>query len=194
MANNDKEFDLAFSNAIDEVLKDWKASMKESVNSAVKEAQNDFMKKSLNCLQEYYNSYSPDVYDRTNTLRHAFLPYLDIDEKKDKIVGSVGVQYDASILEQYIGDPVMYMGRDGIPRIKHVGYYGSAKHQPVDAWWVLDNYLNGIHPDGSANEEDYIVDYKSPNQKMDEYKKSYAKTFDENVLFGLLRQVAKKMK
>jgi hypothetical protein len=194
MANNDKEFDLAFSNAIDEVLKDWKASMKEAVNSAVQEAQKDFMNKSLNCLQEYYNNHSPDVYDRTNTLRHAFLPYLDVKEKRDKIVGSVGVQYDASILEQYIGEPVMYMGRDGVPRIKHVGYYGSAKHQPVDAWWVLDNYLNGIHPDGSANEEDYIVDYKSPNQKMDEYQKSYAKTFDENVLFGLLRQVAKKMK
>ena len=194
MANNDKEFDLAFSNAIDEVLKDWEASMKEAVNSAVQEAQTDFMKKSLNCLQEYYSSHNPDVYDRTNTLRHAFLPYLDIDEKKDRIVGSVGVQYDASILEQYIGEPVMYMGRDGIPRIKHVGYYGSAKHQPVDAWWVLDNYLNGIHPDGSENEEDYIVDYKSPNQKMNEYQKSYAKTFDKNVLFGLLRQVAQKMK
>ena len=194
MAKNDKNFDLALSNAIDEVLKDYKGAMKEAVSSAVKEAQRDFMKRAEGCLYEYYASFSPNIYDRTRTLRHAFLPYLSINEDDDKISGSVGVQYDAAVLEQYIEDPVVYIGRDGIPKIKHVGYYGSAKHQPVDAWWVLDNYLNGIHPDGSDEEENYIVDYKSPNQKMNEYKEAYAKTFDENVFFGLLRQVAKKMK
>lgn len=194
MANNDRNFDLALNNAIDEVLKDYKSAMREAVHSAVREAQRDLMHKAMNCLQEYYNNFSPERYDRTNTLQHAFLPYLDIDEDDDKIAGSVGVQYDASVLERYIGDPPIYIGRDGIPKIKHIGYYGSAKYQPVDTWWVLDNYLNGIHPDGSADEESYILDDKSPNQKMNEYIKLYSKTFDENVWFGLLKQIAKKMK
>ena len=194
MAKNDKNFDLALNNAIDEVLKDYKGAMKEAVRSAIEEAQTDFMKKAVSCLQEYYDNFSPERYDRTDTLRHAFLPYLDIDEDEDKISGSVGVQYDALALERYIGDPPIYIGRDGNPKVKHIGYYGSAKYQPVDTWWVLYNYLNGIHPDGSPDEEGYTVDYKSPNQKMEEYRKLYAKTFDENVLFGLFKQVAKKMK
>ena len=194
MAKNDKNLDKALSNAIDDILKDYKSAMKGAIEFAAKEAEKDLMKKAKNCLIEYYANYDQVQYDRTYILQHAFLPYSNIKNGKDKISGSVGVQYDPSTLESYIGDPVIYIGRDGEPKVKHQGYYGSANYQPVDAWWVIDNYLNGVHPatDGAGIYYE-IRDGVSPNQKMNSFIKEYAKTFDENVFLGILGQIAKKM-
>jgi hypothetical protein len=193
MASNDKNLDLALSNAIDDMLKDYKNAMKDAVEFAAKEAGKDLMKKARTCLQEYYASREPEEYERINILQYAFLPYSKINYKDGKVTGSVGVEYDATTLELYIGDPIMYKSGDEM-KVKHVGYYGSEKHQPVDASWVIDNYLKGLHPDGGDDYASFYRDQKSPNQKMDEYIKSYAKTFDENVLLGLMGQIAKKMK
>lgn len=196
MAKNNKNLDSAISNAVDDLLKDYKSAMKEAIKFASKQAEKDFMAKAKSCLQEYYDNYSPNRYDRTETLQYAFLPYANIKYGKDKVVGAVGVQYDTAALEVYIGDPEY--SKNG--KIKHTGYYGSSNYQPVDSWWVLDNYLRGIHPitnGGTTSETSIyyeIIDEKSPNQKMNEFIESYEKTFDENVLFGLLGQIAKKIK
>ena len=200
MAKNDKNLDNALSNAIDDLLKDYRGAMKEAIKFAAEQAGKDLMTKAKTCLQEYYESYDPtERYDRTNTLQYAFLPYSQIKYGDDKVVGKVGVEYSASMLEQMMPSPVYYQGRDGTQKIKHEGYYGSSNYQPVDAVWVLDNYLRGIHPTtngGSTSETAIyyeIFDAKSPNQKMNEFIKEYDKTFDENVLLGLLAQIAKKM-
>jgi hypothetical protein len=194
MAKNDKDLDKALNKAIDDILKDYKGAMREAVKFAAKKTEADMMNKAKNCLQEYYDNFEPNAYKRTHILQYAFLPYSKIQYGDDKISGSVGVQYDAETLEQYIGEPSMYLGSNGMPKVKHVGYYGSSNYQPVDAWWVIDNYLNGIHPttDGKYTYIE-IVDPVSPNRKMDEFIKNYAKTFDTNVFNGLLDQIAKKM-
>ena len=197
MAKNDKNLDKALSDAIDDTLKDWRKSMTNAVDFAIDRAQFDWMNEAKNCLSEYYK-HEPDVYQRVyingkSLLEYSFVPYKKVKYGTKKVTGSVGVEYDASALEAYIGDPVTYVGEDGIIRTKHVGYYGSAKHQPVDAWWVIENYLMGLHPDGGADRSSFNADSESPNSKMQRYKKEYQKIFDENVLLGLLGQIAKKM-
>ncbi len=199
MANNDKNLDKALNNAIDDLLKDYREAMATAINFAVDQAKKDIMKKAKTCLLEYYNSREPEQYDRTYILQHAFIPYspaLKTTNKNgvEKVSGSVGVEYSPTELEKWIGDPVMYMGRDGTQKIKHVGYYGSSNYQPVDAEWVIDNYLLGIHPTTDADDE-YIpvMDSKSPNAKMNEFIKNYEKTFDENVLLGMMAQIARKI-
>lgn len=200
MAKNDKNLDKALSDAIDDLLTDYRGAMKEAIKFAAEQAGKDLMAKAKTCLQEYYDNYDPtEQYERTHTLQYAFLPYFKVDYGEDKVVGKVGVEYSPSMLEQMMPSPTYYTGRDGNKKIRHEGYYGSSNYQPVDANWVLDNYLRGIHPttNGGSTPETAIYyeifDAKSPDQKMKEFIKSYDKTFDENVLLGLLGQIAKKM-
>ena len=187
---NDKNLDKALSNAIDDVLKDYKSAMKEAVSFAAVEAQKDFMDKALTCLEEYYDNYDPTSYKRTDTLYRAFLPYVNVKFGNEKISGQVGVEYDASLLNTYVVGSNDYGHRD-IDSGKDI--------MPINEW-VLYNYLHGIHPTtdgisipGMATYFE-VKDAVSPNQKMNEFIKSYDKTFDENVLLGLLGQIAKKMK
>ena len=189
MAKNNKSLDRALSKAVDEILKSYKSAMTEAVKFATKQAEKDFMKKAHSCLQEYYDNFIPNSYDRTETLQYAFLPYSNVKYGSDKISGQVGVEYSADMLEQMMPPPTY--SRDG--KIIHKGYYGSSAHQPVDAWWVIENYLMGLHPDGGDDREFFISDSKSPNEKMNEFIKSYASIWDENVFAGLLAQIAKKI-
>lgn len=191
MAKNNKSLDKTLGKAVDDILKDYKSAMKDAVKFAAKQAEKDFMDKAHSCLQEYYDNFDPNRYDRTETLQYAFLPYKSITYGSDKITGSVGVEYSAEMLEQMM--PSLVYSKTG--KLKHSGYYGSAKYQPVDASWVIDNYLRGIHPYTDGGTDYYeIFDAQSPNDKMNEFIKNYAETFDQNVLTGLLAQVAKKMK
>lgn len=190
MAKSNTSMDKALSKAVDDILKDYKSAMKSAVRFAVKQAEKDFMDKAHSCLQEYYDNFEPNRYDRTDTLQYAFLPYLDVTYGTNKIVGSVGVEYSAEMLAQMMPPPEY--SKSG--KLKHTGYYGSSKYQPVDTSWVIDNYLRGVHPYTVGGVYYEVFDNKSPDEKMNDFIAEYAKTFDENVLFGLLTQVAKKMK
>lgn len=217
MAKNNKSLDEALGKAVEDLLKDEKKAMKKAIKFAVKEAQKDLMAKADSCLIEYYNEYSPNSYDRTNSLRQSFLPYEKVVTKGDIVEGSVGVQYSASKLQEYIESiqPGSWEREDGS---LHGGYYGSRKYQPVDAWWVIENYLEGIHPTTqNVYAEDDFITYKvngkerkqkmligstyvpvkvgkSANEKMEEFKNTYDKTFDQNLLLGLMAELAVQIK
>lgn len=197
MAQKAKNIDEAVSNAIDDLLKDFRGAMREAVEFAVDQAEEDFKKEANNCLKQYY-SRDPDVYDRTKTLHYAFVPYRPkIKYTKDKAYGSVGIEYDPNELEKYAVDTLRTKTRkDGSgDYILHVGYYGSAKHQPIDSWWVIDNFLAGRHPDGGDEPSSYdVYPAKTPDQQMNEYRDNYGKKFDNNILVSLLKQVSDKMK
>ena len=157
--------------AIKELKKNYKQVLKEAVQYATEEAQKDVYTRALTCLEEYYASYDPSSYDRSDSLRHAFLPYMNVESNNDYIISTVGIEYNAGVLEAYAGS----------------SYDASRKYGRVDASWVIDNYLDGIHPttDGSsiAGEAVYleIVDQISPTQKMDNYLENYADKFADNV-------------
>lgn len=217
MANKNKSLDEALDKAVEDLLKDEKKAMKKAIKFAVNEAKADLMAKADSCLIEYYNEYSPHSYDRTNSLRQSFLPYEKVVTKGDIVEGSVGVQYSASRLQEYIeaNQPGSWEREDGS---LHGGYYGSRNYQPVDAWWVIENYLEGIHPTTvNVYAEDDFMTYmvngkerkqkmligstyvpvkvgRSANEKMKEFIDKYDKTFDENILLGLMAQLAAKIK
>ena len=176
--------------AIDEVLKDYKTAMTAAVEYASNRAVEDIWKYSISCLEEYYDNYDPESYKRTDNLWHAFVPYLDIKNNKKNVTSTVGVEYDASLLTTYVVGSKDYGTRD----------FDSDKNIVPINEWILDNYLNGIHPatDGvrKPGEATYlpIIDPVSPTQKMYEYINRYVKTFDSNLLAHLASQVAKKMK
>ena len=160
-----------FNTAIKELKKNYKKVLVEAVQYATEEAQKDVHTKALTCLEEYYASYDPTSYNRSESLEYAFLPYKHITQSGDYIVSTVGVEYNADLLAAYAGS----------------SYDASRKYGRADANWVIDNYLDGIHPitDGSsiAGEAVYmeIVDPISPTEKMDNYLEQYASTFANNM-------------
>lgn len=219
MAKKNKSLDEALEKAVEDLLKDEKKAMKGAIKFAKDEALKDFMAKAESCLMEYYNERSPESYDRTNSLKQSFLPYEKVVTKGDVVEGSVGVQYSARKLQEYIeaNQPKSWEREDGS---LHGGYYGSRKDffQPVDAAWVINNYLEGIHPTTvNVYAEDNFITYQvngkerkqkmligstyvpvkvgpSANEKMEKFKNEYKKTFDDNLLLGLMAQLATKIK
>lgn len=160
-----------FTNAIKELKKNYKQVLMEAVQHATEEAQKDVYNKALTCLEEYYASYDPTSYRRSESLEYAFLPYKHITQNSSYIISTVGVEYNADLLAAYAGS----------------SYDASKKHGRADANWVIDNYLDGIHPitDGSiiAGQAVYmkIKDPVSPTEKMDIYLEQYAQTFRDNM-------------
>jgi hypothetical protein len=157
--------------AMQELKKHYKTVLKEAVQYATEEAQKDVYTKALTCLEEYYANYDPSSYKRSESLQYAFVPYMNIQHNSDYITSTVGVEYNADMLAAYAG----------------TSYSASKKYGIADANWVIDNYLDGIHPitDGSsiAGEAVYmeILDPVSPTEKMDTYLEQYAQTFRDNI-------------
>lgn len=161
--------------ALNELFANYERSLTEAMKYAAKEAQDDIEWKAKSCLYEYYDNYDPSIYDRTDSLKNSFVPYMNVTRIGKEILADVGMGYDFSRLE-------------GV-------YSGSQKYTPVDGRWVLENYLNGIHP---ATDGDWIperalyipvYDAMSPNDKMKAYLEKYNETFNNNVLISFAKQI-----
>ncbi len=164
--------------AANKMLKRYKKVLVAAVEHAAKEAQKEIHSKALSCLDEYYESYDPSSYDRTNNLRRAILPYLHIKKTNDSITTTVGVEYSPWILEMFADD----------------AYSASRKYGQVDGDWVINNFLSGIHPttDGSSipGEAVYMpIKTPSATKKMETYINSYLATFENNVNDYVLRHL-----
>lgn len=170
--------------AINKLMKDYENAIQKAVKYASDKAVKDIYKYSMTCLEEYYENYYPSRYNRTDSLWHAILPYSESFNNGKEIISRVGVEYNPFVLETYItGNPA---------------YVGSNAYGQVDAWYVLDNYLEGIHPatNGSSNPDTVLyyenIDAESPTDKMEKYLNNYASdTFYNNILISFARQVAK---
>ena len=169
--------------AIDSIFKRYNSNLKKAMDDAAKQAKEDIEWEAKSCLYQYYENYDPNWYDRTDSLIRAFVPYNKVTTDRDGIRAKVGVIYDPSRLE---------------------GVYNSEASDksffnPVDSTWVLQNYLNGIHPRTNgypiyANELVYepIVDAVSPDARMKEYIQKYKNTFDQNVLKWFARRIIRR--
>ena len=159
--------------AINELRKNYRKVLREAVQYATEEAQKDVHNKSLTCLEEYYANYTPSSYiPRSDSLRHAFLPYKSVKSNGHYLISTVGIEYNAYALEAYAPS----------------SYNASKKYDGrVDTAWVIENYLDGIHPttNGSQIPEEVvympIVDSVTPTQKMADYLDTYVGTFSSNV-------------
>ena len=176
---------MTLDQAIDKLMENYKDALKEAVDYASGKAVEDIYKYSMTCLEEYYDSYDPTSYDRSDNLWHAILPYSETRETEDEIINRVGVEYNSLVLESFIaGNPA---------------YIGSKKYGQVDTWYVLENYLEGIHPaTNGASDIDSVVYYeirdpKSPTEKMEEYLNKYATTtFNKNMMISFAKQIKRK--
>lgn len=173
---------MTLDQAIDKLIENYRDALKEAVDYASGKAVEDIYKYSMTCLEEYYDSYDPTSYERSDSLWHAILPYLETHETEEELISRVGVQYDSFALESYIaGNPA---------------YVGSKKYGQVEAGYVLANYLEGIHPatNGSSfpDQVQYyeIRDPKSPTEKMEDYLRQYvSKTFNKNMMISFAKQI-----
>ena len=165
--------------AIDELFKNYEGALTTAMSYASEIAKDDIEFKAKSCLYEYYENFQPgigepNIYNRTGHLEDSFIPYMGVKRVSEGIEASVGMSYHPSAL-------------DGV-------YNGSAKWTPVDGWWVLNNYLMGIHPttDGSflpGAEYIPVYDSVSPDTKMEKYLNDYVKTFNNNVLVSFTKQL-----
>lgn len=168
--------------AIDELFEDYRGALIKAMKEATAEAKDDIEYKAKSCLYEYYwnfqpATHEPNWYDRTGALETAFIPYMTLRGNKKIIEASVGMGYWPFML-------------DGV-------YSGSNQWNPVEGEWVLENYLQGIHPttDGSSHiGAPYIpvFDSESPTQKMEKYLEEYKETFHNNVLLSFVRQITRR--
>jgi hypothetical protein len=168
--------------AIDDIMKDYKNVVKKAVTYAAIEARRDIYNYSMSCIEEYYNEYDPKRYKRSDSLRYSVLPRLIQYTEGDKIKTRVGVEYNPFSLEAYTQG--------------NSAYDGSSHYTPVDPWYVIDNYLRGVHPatNGTRNEDDVvyreITFSPSPTEKMETYLENYVKTtFNDNIILGIARQM-----
>ena len=169
-------------NAIDELMKNYTSALKEAVNYASGKAAEDIYKQAMNCLSEYYDNYDPTSYNRSDSLWHAIVPYCQIHDNEKEIISRVGVEYNPFMLETYV---------DGNP-----AYSGSKAYDPVDSWYVVENYLEGIHPaTNGSRDPDNVLYYEirdpvSPTEKMEKYLDNYVSTtFHNNILISFAKQI-----
>ena len=169
--------------AMKDLEKNYKEVLKEAVQYATKEAEKDIHKKALSCLEEYYANYDPTSYTRIDGLGHAFLPYKSVKSDGSHIIGIAGVEYFSDMLD--------YMYQSGSEKYgAKRKANGSLDYGRPDSAWVIDNYLDGIHPTTNGypfakgvSQVEYIpiYDAKSPTDKMSEYLDKYVNTFRDNV-------------
>lgn len=172
---------MAKNRTIDDILreisKDYQSVLLKAVQRATDTAAEDIYKFSMSVLERYYENYEPTSYDRSDNLWRATIPISDVVKQGDKIVSTVGVKYDPSVLE-------------GV-------YDGSQKYEHPDGSWVLENYLMGIHPatNGSRNPDTVVYvpwqDTISPDAYLKKYLELYRSKFDKNVNNYLISHITK---
>ena len=172
--------------ALNELFANYEQSLTEALTYAAEQAKKDIQVAEESCITDYYSNYDPTGYNRTFSLFDAFTlgmfyPYMRVD----KTTGG-GVRADVGV---------------GMWPIMFDGLYtdGSNQWRPVEGWWILDNYLRGIHPatDGSSEiGAPYTPHYdgkgQSAHEKMGKYLEEYGKTFNNNLLESFAKQITRR--
>lgn len=168
---------------LQELSKDYKSVLHKAVQKATDTACEDIYKFSISCLERYYDNYIPSSYDRTDSLWHAIVPIAEVADNGNTITSTVGVEYDAGLLDAYVASGDLYDG--------------SAKYGKADGQWVIENYLMGIHPatDGSRTPGEAVYmpwqDTFSPHATTDKYLRLYKNKLNNNVYGYLISHVTK---
>ena len=163
--------------ALDEIFSDYEKALTVAMNYASDKAKKEIKDEAESCLDRYYYNYDPSQYERTEQLKNAFIPYKKVSRVRNEIVADVGMGYWPFMLDGLYTD-------------------GSKQWHPVDGWWILDNYLKGIHPRTDGSEfvgAPYIpvTDHESPEDHMKLYLEQYVNTFNNDILKSFADQIAR---
>ena len=166
--------------AMKDLEKNYKKVLKDAMQYATDKAVTDVRDHALTCLEEYY-AYDPTSYDRTYSLKNAFVPYKKpLTMNQTHITSTVGIMYNYSLLTTYEVGSNNYGSRD---------IDDGKKIIPINEW-IMNNYLDGIHPGtngyptkmGTKEVVYYeVVDPVSPTEKMNNFLEQYVYTFRDNV-------------
>lgn len=174
---------ISIDEAINKIIENYSVNIKGAVEYASDKAVEDIYQYAFNCLDQYYANYDPNVYNRTDHLGDAILPYAaKIKQTKKQISSTVGIQYDSTPLEGvYYSYSTKYGATYKDGKLVEPGH--------PDGWWVLENYLKGVHPATDGGTTYYeIQDPRSPYDLMDEYLQTTAMTnFQTRIIEYLIR-------
>lgn len=171
--------------ALNEIFANYESSLTEAMEYAAKQAKKDIQSAEESCIAAYYANYTPSSYHRTMTLFDAFaigafIPYMNVSKSGNTVVADAGIGMWPMLFDGLYDD-------------------GSNQWRPVEGWWILDNYLNGIHPatDGSSYTgapytPHFDGDGQSPNEKMKTYLEEYHKTFNNSLIESFAKQIARR--
>lgn len=176
MAGSSQDINAIF----EEIINDAQNIAVAAIKNASKQVQKDVYKKAEENLQIYYSNHSPKRYKRTNKLRRAILPYYADRSNSKNIRIEIGVEYKSSALVgAYKSNSWYHQSGDAwISRDDDSFDFDSRSNGIPEPDWILNNFLEGIHPitnvvkmrDGSR---EYIYnpkrDPKSQAQLMEEF-------------------------
>lgn len=157
------KFEKKLNDAIDEIVKGYKKAAVVAADKASKKTAEFIYNEALSCLQKYYYSYTdvlhrPKRYERTDQLKNSFVKHSMIKSGNNNIICEIGVIYDHTKL-----DGLYDRGHDE-------GYSGN--WTPPDSSWIVNNYLDGIHPttNGATSSDNVVytpVKGFNPSNRMD---------------------------
>ena len=112
---------------VDRIVANYEVALTDAVKDVAKDAQKYIYSKAVDILYEfYYGKYEPNSYDRTYSLSRSFVPFHSVTKKGTELRCVAGVEYDPELLDLY--------------------YEASKKYGYVDGDWVMENFLEGLHP------------------------------------------------
>ncbi len=137
------------------ILNDIRSIAIKSVRSAAKKTQRCILEEAKNYLNEYYNNYTPRWYKRTYRLRRAIIPYWAERTTNKNISIEIGVSYDSSALKGAYRSNSWYHQNGNKWIDKGLGgfNYNSPNNGIPEPEWILNNFLEGIHPWGQTDSE-----------------------------------------
>lgn len=185
-----------FSKVYKAVQRNAKVAAVSAAKKTAQQIAKDMNKEALNGLAYYYANYDPDVYERTYNLKNAIKPYYS-DKSNDKTVSiEIGIVYDAAYLDSYVSNSWRHQSGDSwVSRNSNNFDWDSGNNGTPDPEWILDNFLNGIHPRTTKN---YIYapvkDPKSQIQIMNEFIDNKVEVLmDKYMDAALLREFTRRM-
>lgn len=137
-----------FNKIFDDILNDTKSIAVAAIKSASKQVQAEVCEQAEKNLQQYYRSYSPKMYKRTNKLRRAILPYYADRTNSKNICIEVGVQYKSSALTgAYKSNSWHHKSGDNwVSRHEGDFNFNSSGNGIPQPEWILNNFWEGVHP------------------------------------------------
>ena len=140
--------------ALNEIKKDATKIVRDAVRKAAVQAQKEVIKTADACLETYYRMYKPKKYKRTYNLHKAITPIFE--EKAGRRVNlefTIGVRYDANKLIGLYKSNSWYhqTGTHWISRDSGDFDFDSGNNGIPEPWWILENYLEGVHPGGTTD-------------------------------------------
>jgi hypothetical protein len=160
--------------AFKEIEKQSKQMAINSMKTVAQKAHKLALKKALSCLKQYYKNYKPKRYKRSNSLKNAIKTY----SPKESIRGtthnvSFSVVYDSRYLNGLYHSNSWYhqSGNTWKPVVLTWAPDNLVKQYANDEWykgmrndygqdngvpeagWILNNYLQGVHPWAKTDNE-----------------------------------------